>query len=394
MIIAVFCPFAGRKGTDLALDKKAFRNIALLILLAAGALLAVLRFDSLTGAASLVMAVIAPMITGFAIAYILNKPFKSITSCLERLLGEAPKADKWLKPLAIVLTYLLFFGVVVLIFAILIPQLAVSVQTMAANIGIYAQNLEAVYHWFMDLLPSAGIEITDFTAQLEGLYQKVMGMLGDMVPALYGFTQGVVRTVTNLVVGFVVSFYLLFDKAHLKSQAKRMLYAYLPKKWADPIVDVTSLTNETFSKFISGQLTEACILGVLCFISMTFLRYPYALLISVIIGITNMIPIVGPILGTIPGAFILLMADPMKAVWFVVLIIALQQVDGNFIYPRVVGNSVGLPALWVLVAITVGGGLFGLLGMILAVPTFSVIYKLLKKDTAQRLGLPDPAEKP
>ena len=377
------------------MDKKWFRTFALLILLAATALLLVLRFDSVLAAVSLLKTVISPMLVGFAIAYVLNKPFKSIMAGLEKLTSGSAKTPGWVRPVAIVLTYLLFFGIVVLIFAILIPQLALSIQTLASNLGTYAQNLQGVYEWALNFLPSTGIKIGDISAQLEALYQKVMGMLGDMVPMLYGFTQGVVRTVTNIVVGFVVSFYLLFDKAHLKSQAKRLMTAYIPEKFVQPTLRVANLTNETFSKFISGQLTEAFILGALCFISMTILKFPYVLLISVIIGITNMIPIVGPILGTIPGAFILLMVDPMKAVWFVVLIIALQQVDGNLIYPRVVGSSVGLPALWVLVAITVGGGLFGLLGMILAVPTFSVIYKLLKTDTAQRLHLPqqDPRSK-
>lgn len=377
------------------MDKKWFRTFALLILLAATALLLVLRFDSVLAAISLLKTVISPMLVGFAIAYVLNKPFKSIMAGLEKLTSSSAKTPGWVRPVAIVLTYLLFFGIVVLIFAILIPQLALSIQTLASNLGTYAQNLQGVYEWALNFLPSTGIKIGDISAQLEALYQKVMGMLGDMVPMLYGFTQGVVRTVTNIVVGFVVSFYLLFDKAHLKSQAKRLMTAYIPEKYVQPTLRVANLTNETFSKFISGQLTEAFILGALCFISMTILKFPYVLLISVIIGITNMIPIVGPILGTIPGAFILLMVDPMKAVWFVVLIIALQQVDGNLIYPRVVGSSVGLPALWVLVAITVGGGLFGLLGMILAVPTFSVIYKLLKTDTAQRLHLPqqDPRSK-
>ena len=176
--------------------------------------------------------------------------------------------------------------------------------------------------------------------------------------------------------GIVFSVYILLDKQRLKKNAKTIAKLVFKSKY-NRLEKIMTLAYDTFANFISGQLTEAVILGIMCFIGMSIFRFDYAPLISVIIGITNMIPIVGPILGTIPGAFIQLLVDPIKAVWFVVFIIVIQQIDSNLIYPKVVGNSIGLPALWVLFAITVGGGIGGVLGMILGVPIVSILYALI-----------------
>ena len=183
----------------------------------------------------------------------------------------------------------------------------------------------------------------------------------------------------------IISIYFLTGKDKLILQSRKIIVALFKEKTSKKILNAISVTNDTFSNFVSGQLIDAFILGTLCFIGMNIFKFEYAFLISLLIGLTNIIPIVGPFLGTIPCAFILFLINPIKAFWFVVFIILLQQIDSNIIYPRVVGNKVGLPALWVLVAILIGGGLFGIIGMLVAVPTMSIIYDLTRKKVNETL---------
>jgi predicted PurR-regulated permease PerM len=187
--------------------------------------------------------------------------------------------------------------------------------------------------------------------------------------------------------GLIFSIYILADKEHILSQINKLTFAYLPVKIAKRVKEIAKITSDIFTKFISGQATEAVILGVLCFIGMSVFKFEYPLLCSTIIAVTSFIPIIGSIIGCIPAVFILLMIHPIKALWFIVFIIILQQIEGDFIYPKVVGDSIGLPPLWVFFAIIAGGGLGGVLGMILGVPTASVLYKLLSSDANKKIKL-------
>lgn len=213
--------------------------------------------------------------------------------------------------------------------------------------------------------------------------QNKLSSITEYIPTVlsktYDITSGIINGIIDIVIGIVFSIYILLDKQSLKKNAKSITKLIIKGSKYDKFERIIKIAYDTFSNFISGQLMEAVILGVLCFIGMTIFGFDYAPLISVIIGITNMIPIAGPILGTIPCALILLLVNPIRAVWFVVFIIIIQQIDSNLIYPKVVGNSIGLPALWVLFAITVGGGLGGVLGMILGVPIVSIIYTLVNE---------------
>ena len=374
------------------MNKKTFRSIVWLIVIAALALLAVSKVDTLLAFIKTLFIVLAPLFVGVVIAYILNKPYKSITNLFEGIQASKGLEQRGIKPFALLITYILLFSVVAVVVSVLIPQLFVSAQALFNNAGDYAANIESAIQWATGKLHMSGIPQSEIADQLTKLYQTVKTMLSGLVPAIMGFTQSMVHTVTNVAVGIVISFYLLIDKHHLADQAKGVLYAYLPKETADQIAAIGNLANDVFSKFVSGQLLEATILGTLCCIGMLIFQFPYAVLISVIIGITNMIPIVGPIFGTIPGVLILLMISPTTAFWFLVFIIVLQQFESNIIYPKVVGTSVGLPAIWVLLAVFVGGGLFGLLGMLFAVPAFSVLYKLVKTDALKRLEQKDGAQ--
>jgi len=193
------------------------------------------------------------------------------------------------------------------------------------------------------------------------------------------FTSSLFGGIVDLVLGFVFSMYVLSQKEKLGSNVKKVMNTFLPQKRVGQVTEIIAISDKAFSNFITGQLTEALIIGALCFIGMVAFNMPYALTISVLVGFTALIPVFGAFIGTAIGAFLILMVSPIKAVWFIVFIIVLQQIEGNFIYPKVVGKSVGLPGIWVLTAVTIGNGMFGLLGMIVAVPTFSVLYTLLKK---------------
>ena len=198
-------------------------------------------------------------------------------------------------------------------------------------------------------------------------------------------TGNIISMFVTLVLAVVFSIYMLAGKEKLLSQGRRLLRAYLPERWADRVSDVIQLTADIFSSFVSGQLIEACILGGLCALGTLFIQPDYAALIGVIIGVSALIPVAGAYIGAILSAFLLVMVNPVRALIFLIFLAVLQQIEGNVIYPRVVGTSIGLPGIWVLAAVTVGGGLFGLLGVLLSVPVASVVYALIKRDVRRRL---------
>lgn len=355
----------------------------------------ILRYDGFLAAVSKVLNIFRPIIIGGVIAFALNRPvnffhtkYRVLFFGIKQKISSkrnkhTPKAN--LKSAgraaficSCITTYLLMIAVITGIICFIVPQIANSVTLFRENFNEYADNLVNFVEsnrfridYFMDKI--------DISEVMEKIKEKLME-LPDYIPTIFSktvdITGGIIGGVVDLFIGFVFSVYILMDKQNLKRYAKVLTKSLLKQKYVR-FEKIIRLSYDAFSNFISGQLIEAVILGVLCFVGMKIFRFDYAPLISVIIGITNMIPIVGPILGTIPGALILLMVNPIKAVWFVVFIIIIQQIDSNLIYPKVVGNSIGLPGLWVLFAITVGGGLWGILGMIVGVPLVSVLYAVM-----------------
>ena len=220
---------------------------------------------------------------------------------------------------------------------------------------------------------------------LRDLFNSALAALSNAVPQLVSLTSNLVSIVVTGVLALVFSIYMLSGKDRLLAQCRRVLRAYTPPKVCRMVLEVTALTAGTFSKFVTGQITEACILGGLTFAGMVLLRLDYPLLIAVLIGVSALVPIVGAYVGAFTSALLLAMIDPMKAVIFLLFLVCLQQFEGNVIYPRVVGTSLGLPGIWVLAAVTIGGGLFSFLGMLLSVPVASILYTLLRQDVHRRL---------
>jgi len=337
-----------------------------------------LRYEGFFAGISALFKILRPPIIGVVLAFILNSPFRVLE---KRLLWLTEKLNPKKKPLprlsywlGLVLTYVLAGAVVAAIVCIIIPQFAASIRQFTANFDTYYHNAERL------LLANKDTVVFEWL-QKWNIEQKLVGLteyLPEMLLKTFDFTASIFGVVVDLFVGIAFSVYILADKRGLKKMAQGLAKLVLKQPRYSRFAGTMKLTVDTFSSFFNGQMTEAFILGILCYIGMKVFRFDYAVLISVIIGITNMIPIVGPIAGTIPCALVLLLASPRQAVWFVLFVIVLQQLESNLIYPRVVGSSVGLPPLWVLLAVVLGGGLGGILGMILGIPVLSLLYTYLQ----------------
>ncbi len=368
------------------MDKKLFKSCILLILFCLLLVTIVVKFDVFIQFIKTFFAVLTPLFIGIAIAFILNRPYCFFLKYFKRWIKHK-KVSKLPRFLALITVYLVFFGVIGAIIAFIIPQLGDSVAMLYSNIDNYSATLNRLINQATDLLRLQEIDLTTVQKYLQDIITGAGNIISYLFPQIFSFTANVIQSLINGIIGFILSIYILGDKEHILSQIKKLAFAYLPVKIADRLKEIAAITSNVFTRFISGQVTEAMILGVLCFIGMTIFKFEYALLSSTIIAVTSFIPIIGSIIGCIPAVFILLMIDPIKAVWFIVFIVILQQIEGNLIYPKVLGDSIGLPPLWVFLAIIIGGGLGGVLGMILGVPTASVLYKLLTVDANKKLKM-------
>ncbi len=360
----------------------------------------ILRYEGFLGMISAVLRILRPLIIGGVIAFALNKPlnffhakYRKLFAIIKNRIGRKKGVKKIRLAsgklpfiTACVTTYFLTFAILVGIVCFIIPQIADSIRLFSDNINIYIENFThfvETHKITVDNFLGADFDIAAFLEESFSKVKEVVSNLIEYIPSVLGkavdITSGIIGVIVDLALGVVFSVYILLDKEGLKKNTKVLTQMIIKGDKYDEFEKVVQIAYKSFSNFISGQVIEAVILGVLCFIGMSLFGFDYAPLISVIIGITNMIPIAGPIIGTIPGALILLLVNPIDAVWFVVFVIIIQQIDSNLIYPKVVGNSVGLPSLWVLVAITIGGGLGGVMGMILGVPVLSIIYALVSE---------------
>lgn len=340
---------------------------------------------------SALFAILSPFILGCAIAFIINVLLRPVEQTWDKLWGKRskPTHEKLKRPVCLIFSTLVIAGIIFALFFIVIPALKDSVESFAAMLPQHLATLETWWKSLYTMLNQYGIVLPTFTLDLEGIYNTILNFFTNYGQTLMDKTIGVTTSIfsaaVNFVLALVFSLYVLIQKETLCRQAKKTVLALLSEKKAAWLMDLTALTNKTFSNFITGQLTEAVILGSLCFVGMVLFNMPYASVVAVLIGFTALIPIFGAFIGILIGAFLILLISPIKALWFVIFILILQQIEGNLIYPRVVGKSVGLPGIWVLAAVTVGGNAFGLVGMILSVPICSVLYTLLRQLVNSRL---------
>lgn len=346
--------------------------------------------DKAFGAVEKVVTLFSPFLVGLCLAFIINTllvPFEKIWDKIPSKKGGKVKA-KLKRPVCLILSTLIVIGAVFAIIFMLIPELINTFSSLVKMLPDVAKKLEG---WWIDLrvwlehynivLPALDFD----TGKVLDTVNTFISNYGEkFINTTFHITTTIVTFVVNLVLAIVFSIYLLSQKETIGRQAKKVLFAVFRNDKVEKLLSVASLSNQSFSKFVAGQLLEAVIIGTLCFIGMLIFRMPYAGVISVLVGFTALVPVFGALIGTAVGAFLILLVNPMKALWFVVFIIVLQQVEGNFIYPKVVGKSVGLPGIWVLVAVTIGGGAFGIPGMLFGVPVCSVVYVLIKEFVAKR----------
>lgn len=322
--------------------------------------------------------VLSPFIVGFAIAYLLNTPM----CFFERKLFPN---HRFKRVLSILLVYVLAFAVVAVLLGLIVPQVVQSIKDLAGNMQTYMTSLDEMVQDLTEQFDLDADAINDVLGNFQNMMSNLSSKAAEVLPQLldvgFAIGSGVISGITAL----ISSIYMLAGKDRLVPQLKRLLYATVSKRRSDRLLQICGHANRVFVGFINGKIIDSAIIGVLCFILCAIFRIPYPMLVSVTVGVTNVIPFFGPIIGAIPCLFILVIVDPWAALRFFALVIGLQQFDGNILGPKILGDSTGLSAIWVLISIVTCGGLFGFPGMILGVPTFAVLYALVREWVNKRL---------
>lgn len=372
------------------LNKSNMKKVVLLIVFGVTFYMVLKNLYQLPYFINSVLAVIGPVLAGFAMAFVLNVLMVQIENRLFSPLNHHCKKiwPKLRRAVSIFLSLIIIIGLIALILFIVIPELVKTITNLTYNIPPFFNklqdditNLYKVHPEIAEYFKNININWTNLSQMIAENGQKFASNLLNSTVAV---TTNIFHGAISFVLSFVISINTLIQKEKLCSQAKRLLSTYLPRKYAEPIYHIFHLTNRAFYNFIAGTCTEACILGTLCFIGMNIFRFPYALLISVFVAFMALIPILGSFFSTVIGALLILIVSPIQALWYIVFFVVLQQLEGNLIYPRVVGSRVGLPALWVLVAVTIGGNAFGIIGMLINIPLCSVLYTLIRENLNKR----------
>lgn len=367
------------------MDKKQMKSIMLLILFTVMLYVGLQNIDVVLGVLGTMIGLVFPFILGGGIAFVLNVPM----SFLERnifgrgRLKDSRRAAKAARPVSLILALLLVILIIMIAGFVILPELGNTVMGLGKGIETGIRNLQI----WIDSTFQNNSAIVEWANSLEIEPQKmvdsIMGVLqngvNNILSSAVTVTVGIANTAMNASIAFVFACYILIQKEKLMIQAKKALFALLPEKTVEYLLHVCTLANNTFSRFVTGQCIEAVILGTMFFVAMTIFRFPYAMLVGVLIAFTALIPIFGAFIGCAISFLLILLVSPVKALLFLILFLVLQQIEGNLIYPHVVGGSVGLPSVWVLVAVTVGGSLMGVAGMLIFIPLVSVIYALFRE---------------
>ena len=373
------------------LDKENMRKMKELILFTVILLIALWNYNILFEWAGFAFGIIFPFLLGGGIAFVLNVPMKFLEKKIfgHRRLRDKKITQKIARPVSLVLTITIVIGVVVLVMFVVIPELTQTILSLGKNIQTFIPEAQrALEQLFVDnsevraWLDSLNLDVGKLMDSAVAFFQNGAGnVLNSTMSAIGSIVSGV----ATFVIAFVFACYVLLQKEKLSVQVRKVMYAFLPEQKVEWCLAVCSLAAKSFSSFLTGQCVEALILGMMFFIAMSIFSMPYALLVGVLIAFTALIPIFGAFIGCIVGAFLILMVAPVKALIFVIMFLVLQQIEGNLIYPKVVGSSVGLPSIWVLAAVTIGGSLMGVVGMLIFIPITSVVYTLFRASVYKKL---------
>ncbi len=368
------------------LNRENMKKIRSLIIFTAIVCLAVMKIDVVMKGIFFTFGILKPFIYGAVLAFVLNIPMSAIENHMLKGM-KSPKMQKVKRPASIFMAFLSVIFVIVLVIVTVIPQLIKTMVELGNEIPLFfveaqawLEQLFASQPEFVALLEEFNFESINWDSMLKGIVNFMKNGLGSVVTSTVIVASTIIGGVVNLFVSLIFAFYVLAQKERLGNQAKRIIRAYFSARVYERTLEIVSIADKNFTNFITGQCMEAVILGSMFVVAMAVFRFPYALLVGVLIAFTALIPIVGAFIGCFVGTFLIMVDDPVKALWFLLLFIVLQQIEGNLIYPHVVGNSVGLPSIWVLAAVTVGGSLMGVSGMLIFIPIVSTIYSLLRED--------------
>ena len=360
------------------------------------------RFELVSGALGKIASILMPIIYGAVLAYLMLPIYNKTRACTTLKLKTVMKSEsaigKLAKTAGTLVSLIVLFAIVAGLFSMIIPQIYTSIIGLQESIGEYINNLTLWMTKLFEDNPDVQQAVMPYYEQAveefqKWLTEKLVPNMSMIIGQLSTGLLNVVTVVKNILIGVIVMVYFLNIKDTLAAQSKKIIYSVFTLKEANRIVSEVRFAHGVFGGFITGKLLDSLIIGIMCFFALKFLKMPYVLLISVIIGVTNVIPFFGPFIGAIPSAFLILLVSPMKCLYFLIFILILQQFDGNILGPKILGDSTGLPSFWVLFSILLFGGLMGFVGMIIGVPTFAVIYRLtsmyvsnslVKKDLSSR----------
>ncbi len=372
----------GKELNYMEFSKSSAKNLLKVIIITLLIIWILFRTSSFASVIESVLSVIMPFIIGGCIAFVMNEMLKLTEKGWDLSIGR--RVSKGRRPLCLLLSFILVMAAIAAVILIIIPELKNTVGIFTKAMPVYIDQIKIWSDELMDYLASKGINLPESsTIDFDALKDKAANIVvsggGAFLDATVAATSSFIGVIVNIALALVFSIFLLAGKERLARQFTSLMQVVMKEKTFERVMHVLKVANKSFSNYITGQLTEAVIIGVLCFIGMSIFRIPYASAVSVLVGFTAMIPMFGAFIGTAIGAFLILFVSPIKAFWFIVFIIVLQQFEGNVIYPKVVGKSIGLPGIWVLAAVTVGGSTFGIPGIIIGVPLFSTIYELTRQ---------------
>lgn len=339
------------------------------------------RFSDLKQIFDNIIGMLTPFILGFAFAFLLYKPMLFIQNVL---LKKVAISNSLKRSIASVLAIILGIVVVILVCAMLLPQIIESFVSLVNSFPGYINDFQKIAYQFIEKYGIQSDQVIDYLNSI-GIFEKISEFVSSLIPRMLDYTLQFGSIIFDLLVAIISALYMLVDKERLSSYAKKSIYALCPMNIAQYLHRMTLKSGDIFNNFIVGKAIDSTIIGILCYIGCSILQLPYALLLSVFVGVTNMIPVFGPFIGAIPGVFILLIINPIQSLYFVLFIFALQQFDGNILGPYILGDQLGIPSIGILFSVTIGAGLFGLVGMFIGVPAFAVVYYAYKEFINDRL---------
>lgn len=330
--------------------------------------------------------ILQPFIIGFSIAYVINFLLEFYENKVFKIKQIKDLNLKSTRGIGIVLSYLTMFLIIGMMFKFLLPEVLDSIIGLVNDIPLYINETSKVINNVVGDLNIGAEYSKTIIDNINNLINYTIKFISNLIPAVGLMVATFISGIWNVVIGIIISVYLLIDKEKLCALSKKITYGLFNKKYADKIVELVERSNYTFGRFLIGKIIDSLIIGILTFVILTIFKMPYTILVSVIVGITNIIPFFGPFIGAIPSFIIILFVSPVQALWFLLIIFIIQQLDGNIIGPKILGDSIGISAFWILFSILVAGKLLGILGMIIGVPLFAIIYSIIKEYIENKLA--------